>query len=142
MLIGCLLVFAGLYVYFIIKVWTADGDQVPDLDNQLIYAASALGGILGTFFAVSLGIQRNDPSTDQSKLHLGPTLVGVDAGLAPILATVALWTYAAVGVAAGATAIFQAAQTPDPIKAIAATFGGYALAVFGAAFASPAGGGE
>src|SRR3954471_21961158 len=125
LLIGGLLAFVGLYGYFIYEIWDAAGKKPPKLDKQLVYIASALGGILGTFFAVALGVQRKDSDINQQELKLGPTLVGESKQVSDVLATAALWAYFAVGVAAGATALLKTVQTPDSIKAIAATFGGY-----------------
>jgi hypothetical protein len=132
-LVGGLVAFAVLYAYFIYEIWTASDNTTPDLDKQLVYMASALGGVLGTFFAVALGIQRKDPNVDQRDLKLGSTLLGT-TGPSEALATAALWLYAAVGLAAGVTAILKSVESPDAIKALAAVFGGYGFAVFSAAF--------
>jgi hypothetical protein len=129
-----LLAFVGLYVYFFIEIWGVDGNVPPDLDKQLVYAASLVGGVLGTFFAIALGVQRKDPDTDQKKLNLGPTLVGEGGKVSVILANTALILYTLVGVAAVVTAFAKSTQSPDAIKALAATFGGYAFAVFAGAF--------
>jgi hypothetical protein len=137
LLLGGLLAFVGLYGYFIVDIWGASGKKPPKIDKQLVYIASALGGVLGTFFAVALGVQRKDPATDASSLKLGPTLVGESKTVSDGLATAALWAYTIVGIVAAGTALIKTVQTPDAIKAVAATFGGYALAVFSAAFAPP-----
>jgi hypothetical protein len=105
-LVGGLAVFAGLYIYFIVKIWQASAGKPPNFDNQLVYVASALGGVLGTFFAVALGVQRQDPQVDHSKLQLGTTLLQKIGAVGAALATSALWVYAAVGAAAGITVIF------------------------------------
>src|SRR5215213_1172423 len=89
-LVAGLLAFLGLYVYFFIKIWDASGKKPPALDKQLLYVASLLTGVLGTYFAVALGIQRKDPKVDQSKLKLGETLVGAE-GPGAALGTAALW---------------------------------------------------
>jgi hypothetical protein len=134
-LVGGLVAFAGLYIYFFVEIWTVDGKKPPAIDKQLVYVASVLGGVLGTFFAVALGIQRKDPDTDHTKLSLGPTLLGT-TGRGTAIATAALWIYFGVGLGAGVTAIFRSVQSPDSIKALASVFGGYGLAVFSAAFSA------
>jgi hypothetical protein len=133
-----LLVFAGLYAYFIIEIWTTDEKKPPSLDKQLVYVASLLAGILGTFFAVALGIQAKDPDINQRELKLGTTLVAQERGPGAALGTVALWLFFAVGAASVITAFVKTVESPDSIKALAATFGGYGLAIFGAAFGTPA----
>jgi hypothetical protein len=135
--VGGLLGFVGLYTYFLIEIWTTDAKSPPGLDKQLVYAASVLVGILGAFFAVALGIQRKDPTVDQTRLRLGTTLVGTKEGPGVALATAALWFFFLVGLASVITVIFKSVQAPDSIKALASTFAGYGVAIFGAAFGSP-----
>jgi hypothetical protein len=58
-----------------------------------------------------------------------------EKGRTDALATVALFAYAAVGVAALATVLFKSLQSPAAVETMATTFGGLVLALFAAAFA-------
>jgi hypothetical protein len=128
-LIGGMCVFAGATAWFFVQIWEA-GQTPPDLSGQAVYGASAVGGVLGTFFAAVLGLQQfsNEPSP-----QLGATLLrDVYGGL--WLARLAIWLYAAVGAGALITVFFNQAQSPQSIKALASVFAGFALAIFIAAF--------
>jgi hypothetical protein len=47
--------FAGLYVFFIVKISAAQG-PAPHLDSVLVTAAAALAGVLGSAFALEVGL--------------------------------------------------------------------------------------
>jgi hypothetical protein len=138
-LLGGIGVFAGLNSWFLWQIWAASGATPVSLNQQAVYGASTVGGVLGTFFAGALGI-----SVVLGKgQRLGETLLPEVWG-GQVLAILAIWLYAAVGAAAVVTVFFNQDQSPQSIKALASVFGGFALAVFIAAFspqARPAGGG-
>lgn len=137
-LLGGMGVFAGLNSWFLWQIWAASGSGSVELNQQAVYGASTVGGVLGTFFAGALGI--NVVIAKGQKL--GETLLP-DVWQGQLLATLAIWLYAAVGAAAVVTVFFNQDQSPQSIKALASVFAGFALAVFIAAFspqARPAGG--
>lgn len=128
-LIGGMGVFAGANSWFFVKIWEA-GSTPPTLSGQAVYGASAVGGVLGTFFAGVLGLQQLSGDANE---QLGATLLrDVYGGL--WLARIAIWLYAAVGAAALITVFFNQDQSPQSIKALASVFAGFALAIFIAAF--------
>jgi hypothetical protein len=128
-LVGGMCVFAGFNSWFYVQIWQA-GSTPPNLSGQAVYGASAVGGVLGTFFAAVLGLQQfsNEPESQP-----GATLLrDVYGGL--WLARIAIWLYAGVGAAALITVFFNQDQSPQSIKALASVFAGFALAIFIAAF--------
>jgi hypothetical protein len=54
-LYGAIFTFAGLYVYFIVRITTARAGSAPKLDAALVSAAAALAGVLGSAFALEIG---------------------------------------------------------------------------------------
>ena len=135
---GAVLLFIALWGWFFYDIWTND-DEPFDLDATALYVASALGGILGTFFGVSMGIERKDPNKDASRVAPGSTLLGTptpyDRGVTDSLATAAVWGYALVGLGAIATVLVHSPRTPESVETLATTFGGFLLAIVTAAFA-------
>jgi hypothetical protein len=146
-----LLVFAGIaafaYLYgsFMADTWHAH-KTAPKLDATDVKIATALAGALGAVFAVAMGIkkqdhQRNqalsDAPTDQphprvlAAATVGEALVpNVPKGLS-VTATIAVWLYPAVGVAAAITWWKNKSVSPDAIKNLAEVIGGYVLALIG-----------
>jgi hypothetical protein len=134
---GTLGAYLALWAWFFWVVWTTDS-QPADLSPKALYAASSLGGILGSFFAVSLGIQRQDVHIDASELRLGRTLLGTPyggEGRADAFATAGVYAYAIVGVAALVTVLFRSEQSPESLETMATVFGGLVLTLFASAFA-------
>jgi hypothetical protein len=129
-LLGGLAVFAGLNSWFFWQIWEASGHTAVNLNEQAVYGASAVGGVLGTFFAGALGI---NVAKGGSRQRLDQTLLS-DVWKGPVLAQLAIWLYAAVGAAALVTVFFNQDQSPESIKALASVFSGFALAVFIATF--------
>jgi hypothetical protein len=134
---GGIFAFVGIYVYFLYEVWSVSDTTPADLDKQITYLASAVGGVLATYFAFVLGIRQQDDETRTVRealspgdsLQRGPQ--GVASGRWSLVGSVAFWAYALVGIATLVTASVKGIQTPDTIKATAAVFGGYLAAVFG-----------
>lgn len=135
---GAVLLFVILWLWFFAEIWTND-DEPVDLDQKALYLASALGGILGTFFGVSMGIERKDPDKDARRAAPGSTLLGTptpsERGLTDSLATVAVWAYALVGVGAITTVFVHSPRASGAVETLATTFGGFLLAIVAAAFA-------
>jgi hypothetical protein len=129
LIIGCMLAFAAAYVYAAWQVWTASGDTSADLNKGILYVGAALGSVLGTYFAVALGVQSETSGPDK----IGEALTNAE-GPPALLATGALWIYAAVGIGVGVTVVINPGESPQELQALAAVFGGYVLAVFGAVF--------
>jgi hypothetical protein len=135
---GAVLVFVALWIWFFWVIWRNDATPV-DLNQKALYVASVLGGILGTFFGVAMGVERKDPAKDASNVAPGSTLLGTRTldhkGVTDTLATVAVWAYALVGILAIVTVFVRSAQCPGAVETLATAFGGFLLAIVGAAFA-------
>jgi hypothetical protein len=130
--------FLGLFSYFFYEIWDArfmnpPAKKATKLDKDLVYAASLIGGILGTYFAVVIGVQKRDPATNEKKLKVGKAIVPGKRVL-EALGTFAFLAYLAVGAWALLTFAVCKVQSPDTIKTVAATFGGYIVALMGAVF--------
>jgi hypothetical protein len=140
--------FVGLYGYFIVKI--SNASVAPQLDGVLISAAAALAGILGSAFALEIGVATPPGGTNsrlntafeavkpkkpahlrlQQALSLEP--VNVDAASWP--KTIGIWLYALVAAAVAITYALNPNQTPSTIKALAVAFAGYILALLTAAY--------
>jgi hypothetical protein len=135
---GAVVLFLGLWVWFFVDIWTKD-DEPVDLDQKALYLAAGLGGILGTFFGVSMGVERKDPDKDARKVAPGSTLLGTstpaEKGVTDSLATFAVWVYALVGLGAIVTVFVHSPRAPGAVETLATTFGGFLLAIVTAAFA-------
>lgn len=134
---GAVLLFVGLWVWFFRDIWTDDAKPVQ-LNQKALYVASTIGGILGTFFGVSMGVERRDPKKDARRIAPGTTLLGTpitEKGVTDSLATAAVWAYALVGLAAVVTVFVRSGQCPGAVETLATAFGGFLLAIVAAAFA-------
>jgi hypothetical protein len=132
--------FVGVYVYFAWKILQADTGQQPDLDNQLTYLVSAIGGVLASYFAIVLGITQGDESqgvVGRIRQGLRTPLLSAPGTPKPVtlLGTLAFWAYVVVGTGTLVLAFWKSTETPDVIKGTASVFAGYVAAVFGAQFA-------
>ena len=78
-LYGAVLTFAGLYIYFIVRISGASGH--PKIDGTLITTAAALAGVLGSAFALEIG-RPTDPASTNQRLRdaAGPSHKLSDAG--------------------------------------------------------------
>jgi hypothetical protein len=126
--------FLAAYAYFFWDIWTlrfADKLQFPTFDPDLVYAAGLVGGILGTYFAVQIGVQKSD-TADDGRVGLGDSLLSRHT--AELLGTIAVVAYFLVGVWSLVTVWFCRDQSPEAIKALAAVFGGYFILLFSKAF--------
>jgi len=134
---GAVALFVALWIWFFSEIWTEDSEPVR-LNQKALYVASAIGGILGTFFGVSMGVERRDPNKNASQLAPGSTLLGStpnERGVTDTIATAAVWAYALVGVAAIVTVFARSAQAPGAVETLATVFVGFLIAILAAAFA-------
>jgi len=133
-LAGGTVLFAVLYASFFAQIWS-ESTHPPDLNSQAVYLASLLAASLGTAFAVTLGIQRQDPSVEEKRVQLGATLF-VEYWRQKV-AQLSVLTYLLVGTAGVVTVSWNQVQSPAPIKAFAAAFIGYFIAAVTAAVTGP-----
>jgi hypothetical protein len=139
--------FAGLYGYFIVKISTATR-QPPVLPAVLVSAAAALAGVLGSAFALEVGVTTPPSATNSTldrqlakqgkRIHLRLrqllSLEPINIRAASWPKTVGIWLYAIVGAAVAVTYALNPNQTPATIKALAVAFAGYILALLTAAY--------
>ncbi len=152
-LYGATLAFAGLYAYFMARIVAADHGP-PKLDTAMVTAAAGLAGVLGSAFALYIGIPTDATNEGLAKaleqtesksffrdvdralatirkmLSLEPG--GQDVASWPL--TFGIWVYAMVASAVALTYLLNRAETPPEIKALAVVFGGYVIAFVTAAY--------
>jgi hypothetical protein len=152
---GATLTFAGLYAYFMEEIVTASKTP-PHLNGVMVSAAAALAGVLGSAFALIMGVpirttnealardlapardldDRLDPKKLPRKTRLRRVLSlepgGTDQPSWP--QTFGVWMYAAVASAVAIVYVLNQAETPPAIKALAVAFGGYVIALMTAAY--------
>jgi hypothetical protein len=133
LVLGLVAAFVVVYGDFIIDIWNArrNGEQPPRFNDGLVTFAGALAGILGSAFAVALGIAKGDQEPPAQGRLAGARRRF--AGLS-VSVTFGIWAYAIVGAAAAVTALVNLDETPDPIKALSSVFVGYLLALASTAF--------
>ena len=152
MLYGAILVFAGLYIDFVVVISTSARGHKPTIDATLISAAAALSGVLGSAFALKIGVSPH-PSLVNSELathtanakanRASPIAASIRRALSlepsdvnakswPL--TFGIWTYGAVASAVLGVYILNQNETPSAVKAIAVTFGGYVVALINTAY--------
>jgi hypothetical protein len=152
MLYGAVLAFAGLYCYFMVVISTSRHGVQPAIDATMISAAAALSGVLGSAFALKIGVapspslvnralaahqaaadrgeRRQITATFRRALSLEPS--DVNAKSWPL--TFGIWAYAVVAAAVVVVYILNQNETPGAVKALAVTFGGYVIALINMAY--------
>jgi hypothetical protein len=152
MLYGAVLVFAGLYSYFMVVISTSRHGVKPLIDATLISAAAALSGVLGSAFALKIGVAPN-PSlvnhalaahqieADRGKrwqitatLRRALSLEASDVNAKSWPLTFGIWAYAIVASAVVVVYVLNQNETPGTVKALAVTFGGYVIALVNMAY--------
>jgi hypothetical protein len=133
LIVGFVLAFVAVYGYFIEKIWTASSGRPPSFDAAIIATAGALSGILGSGFALALGVARPDDS--QAPRFVPARVADKFKGIS-ITLTLGIWAYAIVGGAACVTTLLNTGETPEVVKGLAAVFGGYILTLASGAFRS------
>ena len=155
MVYGAVLTFAGLYAYFMEEIVSA-GKSPPHLNGAMVAGAAALAGVLGSAFALVMGVpirttnealardlapardhkDRVDPKKLARKTRLRRALSlepgGTDQASWP--QTFGVWMYAAVASAVAIVYVLNQAETPPVIKGLAVAFGGYVIALMTAAY--------
>ena len=154
-LYGATLTFAGLYAYFIAEIATASQGTPPILDTAMVSAAAALAGVLGSAFALYIGVPTAESEVNEALqkdlqaakgknwrsgfrwlaairriLSLEPG--GTNRASVPL--TFGIWTYALVASAVAVAYLLNRSETPEAIKALAIAFGGYVISFLTAAY--------
>jgi hypothetical protein len=152
MLYGAILAFAGLYIYFMVVISTARSGVKPSIDATLISAAAALSGVLGSAFALKIGVAPNPSLTNRelaqhdekvknkaasavaARIRRALSLEPSDANAKSWPLTFGIWAYAVVASAVVVVYIVNQNETPGTVKALAVTFGGYVIALINMAY--------
>ena len=107
------------------EIWSADGNKPPKFDDALLSVAGALAGVLGSGFALALGVKKPDDVAPPSGRFA--SLKKKTAGIS-VPVTFGIWAYAIIGAAAAVTVITNLGESPEVLKALASVFAGYILA--------------
>jgi hypothetical protein len=152
MLYGAILTFAGLYAYFMVVISTSRHGVKPAIDATLISAAAALSGVLGSAFALKIGVKptaalvnhelaahakaaaRGERSKVAAAIRKALSLEPSDVSAKSWPLTFGIWAYAAVASAVVVVYILNQNETPGTVKALAVTFGGYVIALVNMAY--------
>jgi hypothetical protein len=148
LLYAAIFTFVGFYAYFIVKISTASGGAPPTFDATMVSAAAALAGVLGSAFAVVIGVPTDPNSTNDQlrtamdEAETGPRTTQRVVALRRVLSlepshvekpswplTVGIWAYATVGAAVAVTYFLNQDETPDALRTLAVAFGGYVIAL-------------
>jgi hypothetical protein len=157
-LYGATLSFAGLYAYFMEQIWSTS-QGTAKFDAVMVAAAAALAGVLGSAFALVIGVPTdatNEGLADEaarvrdnegrwkgkvaarSKARFWlRRLLSLEPGKghwASWPMTFGIWTYATVASAVSVTYLLNQSATPKDIKALAIAFGGYVITFVTAAY--------
>jgi hypothetical protein len=152
MLYGAISVFAALYIDFMVSILNAKSGVKPAIDGTLIAAAAALSGVLGSAFALKIGVKPSSTTINseladhESKAKAGKASRAA-ATIRKVLSlepssenakswplTFGIWAYAVVAAAVAIVYIFNQNETPGTVKALAVTFGGYVIALVQTAY--------
>jgi hypothetical protein len=152
MLYGATLLFAGIYAYFIDEILGAPAGHPPVFDSSIVAVAAALAGVLGSAFALAIGVPTAKSQVNEglrehlqkaaegqasrtaayTRRALSPQPTSQSAASWPM--TAGIWVYGLVGGATFLTYLISTNETPAPVKALAIAFGGYAVALSSAAY--------
>jgi hypothetical protein len=146
---GAVLAFAGLFIDFMVVISSAKTDTKPSIDATLISAAAALAGVLGSAFALKVGVPPSPAAVNRklAKRLNDPTRNKADAGIRRALSlepsttsdvswplTFGIWVYAIVATATLVVYVLNQNETPSSVKALAVAFGGYVIALLNMAY--------
>lgn len=148
-LYGATLTFAGFYAYFMEQIAAAANNTPPHLNTAMVSAAAALAGILGSAFALAIGVPvratnkalaaalapgegRKVPKGTWLRKVFSLEPGGTDRASWP--QTVGIWMYAVVAAAVAIVYFLNQGETPTEIKALATAFAGYVIALMTAAY--------
>ena len=153
-LYGATLTFAAFYAYFIYGIFTATKASPATFSTSMVSAAAALAGVLGSAFALAIGVPTSEdatnPGLEHARKHARTTHGRIDnlvVNLRRILSidppttktaswpmTFGIWMYAIVATAVAITYVLNQSTTPPTIRTLAIAFGGYAIALVTAAY--------
>ena len=150
LLYGASLTFAGFYGYFMEEIVSAPSGHAPAFAPALVAAAAALAGVLGSAFALVIGLPTDPAGVNKTlgaeidkppeKRRRGVWLwrffslepAGTDRASWPL--TVGIWAYALVASAVAIVYFLHSAETPPTIKTLAVAFAGYVITFVTAAY--------
>jgi hypothetical protein len=153
-LYGATLTFAGLYAYFMIKIFGAPSGEPPEFNATEVGVAAALAGVLGSAFALEIGTPTEEHETNPAlrkvlarctanspakhkayaRLRKALSLEPSDTTKPSWPKTFGIWVYAAVAASLAFTYIVNQPETPDKISVLAVGFAGYVLALINNAY--------
>src|SRR5436190_2137136 len=58
LIIGFIVAFVAVYGYFIVKIWQAAAGKPPSFSDASVALAGSLAGVLGSAFALALGVAK------------------------------------------------------------------------------------
>lgn len=133
-----ILLFAGLWAKFLLATWrTPAGTPPPTLDSNAVAVANLFGGILGTAFAIALGINRGEDKTDGVRSVTDAAGVLTTADWSKNLASLSIIVFFLVGIAAVVVWLARMDRAPEAVKNFAMVFIGYAASVLAVALNVP-----
>jgi heme A synthase len=129
--------FAGLWVNFLWATWRAPAGTTPTLNSNAVAVANVFGGILGTAFAVALGINQGEDKNED--VHGSNDAAGVltTADWSKYLVSLSIIVFFIVGIAALAVWLARIDRAPEAVKNFAMVFVGYAASVLAIALNVP-----
>ena len=150
---AAVLAFAALYVSFIVDIVRAEPGEPPALNTAMLSAAAALAGVLGSAFALYVGVPTKPDSTNAGLLiavrkaeqdglpdklrtwvRRAFSLEASQTTAASWPLTFGIWVYALVASAVAVTFVLFQQETPEQIRTLAIVFAGYILAMIYAAY--------
>lgn len=158
LLYGATATFVAIHLYFVIEIWDAKSGAPPHFNGELLKAGAALAGVLGSAFALYVGLptrpqdvnqrlaqdERTNNKRDKKALRSSASISirkflsleppNKDSASWPL--TGGIWAYACVAGAVAVTYAMNANETPADLRTIAVAFGGYVIALVTAAFAT------
>jgi hypothetical protein len=148
---AAVLAFAGLFIDFIVVISNAQTGHKPSINTTLTSAAAALAGVLGSAFALKVGVPPSpaavnrklaahlkDPPGARNKAaaHIRQALSLEPSTTSDVSwpLTFGIWVYAIVATATFAVYVLNQNETPSGVKALAVAFGGYVIALLNMAY--------
>jgi hypothetical protein len=137
-LVGVVLAFAALYLGFALDVLRAPTDQEATIDPTLANVAGGLAGILGTGFALALGVKKTEGShtnkifkADRTPDALKNAFKGISLAV-----TFGVWAYPIVAAIVGVVVLTHLSESPPVLTTLVSVAGGYVITFATAAFHS------
>jgi hypothetical protein len=136
-LVGFVLAFIVLYFRFALDVVNAAPGHPPRIDPSLTNVAGGLAGILGTGFALALGVAKTDDS-HTNRLMSGNFLGGPGGPFEGVSLAVSfgVWAFPVVAFGVGAVVLTHLSESPPVLTTLVSVAAGYVLAFATAAFRS------